>query len=219
LACMSRMRPNRLLDWQRHCRVPYGACGQCGRAMVGELKKGRYVYYHCPCASPYVREELLEAEFTNAVRQLVFTPEFLTDAKQWLQQANGKEIREREEVVVRLQAERTKLERRIEAIYEDKLDGVIDEAFYRRKTDECRAETARLTQEIERQQKARLVYVDNLPQLAARAAELFERQPASEKRKLLRFLVEECKWTKRSLTYRWKPPFDRVAEVEKQRAA
>jgi site-specific DNA recombinase len=195
------------------------ACGQCGRAMVGELKKGRYVYYHCPCASPYVHEELLEAEFTEAVRRLVFTPEFLADAKHWLPQAHAKEIHEREQVVVRLQAERTKLERRIEAIYEDKLDGVIDEAFYRRKTDQCRAETARLTREIERQQRSQLAYVDNLAELAARAADLFEQQPASEKRKLLRFLVEECKWTKGHLTYRWKPPFDRVAEVEEQRAA
>jgi hypothetical protein len=101
------------------------SCGECGRAMVGELKKGRYVYYHCPCASPYIREELLEAEFTKAIRRLVFTPEFLMDAKLWLQQANAEDIQEREQTMVRLQAE---------------LDGVIDEAFFRRKTDECRAE-------------------------------------------------------------------------------
>jgi hypothetical protein len=61
--------------------------------------------------------------------------------------------------------------------------------------------------------------VDNLAELAARAADLFERQPASEKRKRLRFLVEECRWTKGSVTFRWKPPFERVAEVEEAKAA
>jgi hypothetical protein len=162
---------------------------------------------------------LLEAEFTKAVRQLVFTPEFLADAKLWLQQANAKGNQEREQAVVRLRAERTKLERRIEALYEDKLDGVVDEAFFKRKTDECRAEVARLTEEIERQQKGGRGYMDNLAELVPRAADLFEQQPASEKRKLLRFLVEECRWTKGHLTYRWKPPFERVAEGEEQKAA
>jgi hypothetical protein len=41
-------------------------------------------------------------------------------------------------------AEQTKLKRRIEATYEGKLDGVIDDGFYRRQTDECRAEMAKL---------------------------------------------------------------------------
>jgi alpha-D-ribose 1-methylphosphonate 5-triphosphate synthase subunit PhnI len=45
--------------------------------------------------------------------------------------------------VAPLQAEQMKLERRIEAIYEDKPDGTIDEGFFRRKTDECRAERGR----------------------------------------------------------------------------
>ena len=42
----------------------------CGCAMVGEIKKGRYVYYHCTgykqkCGEPYVREEVLKAKFSH----------------------------------------------------------------------------------------------------------------------------------------------------------
>ena len=45
------------------------ACGQCGCALVGEIKKGAYVYYHCTgykgkCPEPYTREEVLEKKFT-----------------------------------------------------------------------------------------------------------------------------------------------------------
>jgi hypothetical protein len=68
-------------------------------------------------------------------------------------------------------------------------------------------------------QKGGPAYVDNLAELAVRAAELFERQPAHEKRKLLRFLVEECRWSDGHLTYRWKPPFERVAEVQEMQMA
>src|SRR4029077_16447709 len=53
------------------------ACGQCGCSVVGEIKKQRYVYYHCTgyadkcqgtpasCRRKYVREEALEAQFAE----------------------------------------------------------------------------------------------------------------------------------------------------------
>jgi predicted metal-binding protein len=44
--------------------VAYITCGHCGGAMVGEIKKRRYIYYHCTgfkgkCPGPYTREEVL----------------------------------------------------------------------------------------------------------------------------------------------------------------
>ena len=54
------------------------ACHSCGCAVVGEIKKERYVYYHrtgyadkcqgnpASCRRRYVREEVLEKQFTNA---------------------------------------------------------------------------------------------------------------------------------------------------------
>jgi site-specific DNA recombinase len=52
------------------------ACARCGCSVVGEIKKQRYVYYHCTgyadkchgnsesCRRRYVREEVLERQFT-----------------------------------------------------------------------------------------------------------------------------------------------------------
>src|ERR1051326_6250325 len=45
-------------------------CGHCGCLMVGELKKGPYVYYHCTgnrgkCPERYTREETLSSQFAN----------------------------------------------------------------------------------------------------------------------------------------------------------
>ena len=49
------------------------ACAKCGCSVVGEIKKQRYIYYHCTgyadkcrgkpasCRRKYVREEVLEA--------------------------------------------------------------------------------------------------------------------------------------------------------------
>src|SRR5215204_2747657 len=53
------------------------ACHACGCAVVGEIKKERYVYYHCTgyadkcqgnpasCRRKYIREEAIEAQFTE----------------------------------------------------------------------------------------------------------------------------------------------------------
>jgi DNA invertase Pin-like site-specific DNA recombinase len=53
------------------------ACGHCGCAMVGELKKGRYIYYHCTgykgkCPNSYVREEVLSERFADLLARLRF---------------------------------------------------------------------------------------------------------------------------------------------------
>jgi hypothetical protein len=97
-------------------------------------------------------------------------------------------------------------------MYEDKLDGVIDTDTYQRKAAEARAEQARLAEQIEVHQKAGQSYIDNLDDLAKKAGDLVEQQPAHEKRKLLRFVVEKCKWKNGALTYSYKQPFDWVAE-------
>jgi site-specific DNA recombinase len=51
-------------------------CGHCGCILVGEIKKGRYVYYHCTgnrgkCTEPYTRQEVLTREFANVLQELV----------------------------------------------------------------------------------------------------------------------------------------------------
>ena len=60
--------------------------GTAGCSLVGELKKGRYVYYHCTgyrgkCAEPYTREVALEEQFAAGLGQLVVPPAVL----EWLQ--------------------------------------------------------------------------------------------------------------------------------------
>jgi hypothetical protein len=58
-------------------------CGHCGCALVGELKKGRYIYYHCTgrkckCDEPYTREEILEEQFGGYLKNLSSTMKFST---------------------------------------------------------------------------------------------------------------------------------------------
>src|SRR6516225_5524951 len=186
------------------------ACGHCGCSLVGELKKKLYVYYHCTgnkgkCPEPYVREAVLEAQFTTALRRLKFDEEVLAWVKLALRQSHADERREHEATMARLQAEHTKIQRRLDAMYDDKLDGVIDEALFRRKADECRAGQTKLSDEIERHRQANQNYIEDgtrLLDLANKAADLFEKQAAPEKRKLLRFVLAGCTLEKRAIGIR-----------------
>jgi hypothetical protein len=58
-------------------------CGHCGCQLVGELKKGRYVYYHCTghkgkCPERYTREEVMLDQLGGALCDLVIPAEVLT---------------------------------------------------------------------------------------------------------------------------------------------
>jgi len=63
-------------------------CGHCGCSLVGELKKGRYVYYPCTgyrgkCPEPYTREETLVNRLSGQLRALVIPPAVLD----WLKES------------------------------------------------------------------------------------------------------------------------------------
>jgi len=77
------------------------------------------------------------------------------------------------------QAEYSRLQGRIGAMYVDKLDGRIDNVFFDRKSAEWRTEQDRILQDIETHQSANRTYIEEsvqLLRLADRAHALFERQ-------------------------------------------
>jgi DNA invertase Pin-like site-specific DNA recombinase len=199
-------------------------CKHCGCAVVGEIQKGRYVYYHCSghkqkCPEPYVREEVLEAKFTGILSSLAFDAEILDWTRQAIQLSHVDEKAHHEKAIRRLQAEYNRLQKRIEAAYEDKLDGRIDIAFFDRKTDEWREDQARCRDAIEAHEQANQNYLCEgiaLVELANRAAELFEKQPPREKRKLLDFLLSNCSWGDGVLTPTFRQPFDMIADASTQ---
>jgi len=60
-------------------------CGACGCAIVAEIKKDRYVYYHCtrargPCLAPYVRQEQVHRSLRVAVRSALGVASLATES-------------------------------------------------------------------------------------------------------------------------------------------
>jgi site-specific DNA recombinase len=114
------------------------------------------------------------------------------------------------DAITRLQREHRRIEGRLELMYSDKLDGRIDTAFFDRKAAEFRAEQARLKRDMAAHEVALEAFADEgarLGDLARRAAALFEVQPPAEKRKLLDYVVAECRWKGEELEAVFREPF------------
>lgn len=202
------------------------ACGRCGCSVVGEIKKQKYIYYHCTgyadkcrdkpasCRRKYVREEVLEQQFTAMLGRLRFDDEVLAWVREALHASHVDERREHEEAIKRLQAEHTRLGERISAMYIDKLDGKIGGDFYDRFAGQWREEQQRLQRDIDRHEQAEQSYMDEgvrILELARNAQALFERQPAREKRRLLNFVLSNCSWEDGEVVATFRQPFDLLA--------
>lgn len=206
--------------------------------MVGEIKKERYVYYHCTgyadkrqgnptsCRRKYIREETLEAQFTELLGRLRFDDEVLGWVRDALHASHADERREHEEAIKRHQAEYKRLNDRIHAMYVDKLDGPIDTAFFEKTSNQRREEQARRQREIDRRRTADKSYLEEeiaLLDLARNAQRLFANQEPREKRRLLDFLLSNCAWEDGEVISMFRQPFDMlaetVAETKKERAS
>jgi site-specific DNA recombinase len=191
-------------------------CGHCGCSMVGELKKDRYIYYHCTgykgrCDEPYVREEILEKQFSEMLGRL----EVLAWVRDALRASHADEKREHEAAMGRLRAEYDRLQARMHAMYVDKLDGKVDGAFFERMSAEWQAQQDYCLREIERHQTADRSYLEEgvrLLELARSAQRLFAGQGAREKHRLLNFVVSNSTWKGKKLEVTLRQPFDALAE-------
>jgi site-specific DNA recombinase len=138
----------------------------------------------------------------------------------WVTEAlKGSHVEEKQfhdEAVARLQAEYTKLQNRIDAMYIDKLDGKIDAAFFESKASEWRREQAATRRSIESHERANQSYLTEgvkLLELANVSHELFAKQVPKEKRRLLDFVLSNCSWKDGALTPSYRQPFDIIANL------
>ena len=203
--------------------VQCGVCAEDGDAhhLVGELKKKKYVYYHCATCqklgrpSAYVRQEVLSAAFTAALRRLRLDDEVVGWVREALHMSHEEQQRYHRDAVSRLQRQQAAIQKRVDVLYEDRLDGRIHVATYEQKANEMRAQQAHVLADIATHQRADKVYMEEgiaLLELAGSALELYESQSASQQRRMLGFLCSNSEFRDGALTVTFRKPFDTLAE-------
>ena len=193
-------------------------CGHCGCYLVGELKKSRYVYYHCTgnkgkCDEPYTREETMHQQFTAVLKTLAIPDSVLKWLDQELTFSTEQDERIKQRTVKTWQDEWDRLQCRLDAMYEDKLDGRITSEQFDRKSKETRSKQHALRAKISQHQAAQtdLRAGFNMMRLTSTACREFERQNTREQRKLLGLVVEGASWMEGRLEVTLHEPFGTLA--------
>ena len=170
------------------------------------VDQGYFLAARCRCST----------QITELLGRLKFDDEVLEWVREALHASHADERREHEEAIKRHQAEYKRLNDRIHAMYVDKLDGLVDTAFFEKMSNQWREEQSRCQRETERHQNADKSYLEEgvqLLELARNAQRLFAQQEPREKRRLLNFLLSNCTWEDGEVVATFREPFDLLAET------
>ena len=191
-------------------------CGHCGCMLVGEIKKGRYVYYHCTgnrgkCPERFTRQEVLSGAFAGILQELVIPPPILEWLGDTVLESDRTEQAAREQSIKRLHAQCDRIEARIETMYMDKLDGRITQDFFDKNAATLRGEQEAVARKVRNIEAAATVPIDqavDMLRLTGRASELFLQQPATEQRRFLGVVIEKATWQDGALRATLFEPFE-----------
>ena len=193
-------------------------CGECGCMITPEKKRGHLIYYHCTQykgkhEAAYVREEELTKQFAQLFKSLQIPQPVVEEITVTLREAHRDKTKFHDTLLDEFQREYKRLETRIEAMYEDKLDGSITESFYNKKREEYRAIQKELSVKISRLNIADDEYYltsEYLLQLANRAYDLFVSSEVEEKRQLLKMVLQNIELRGKKVEFELEKPFDKV---------
>jgi site-specific DNA recombinase len=195
-------------------------CGVCGCAMTAELKKGKYVYYHCTgfhgkCGNTYVRQEVLDQLFAEAVGRVRVGPSVVEDIKSGLLDSQKDRVKYEQESKAALQKRQTRLQGLLDKAYEDKLAGGVSQELWERKSREWQDELVRVRQDLNALENAAQDYYQFGLQILELANSLYAKYLSKEwsgKAELLKSLLSNSTFSHGTLTPTYKKPFNMLAE-------
>ncbi len=173
-------------------------CEECGGSVTWEIQKGHW-YGHCnryrECTQKkFVRQERVEEQLLPYLDEITIkNPRVLEWVKKAMKESHSDEIAYNSSARDELNKRFESVQRRLEALYDDKLDGKIPEDFYQRKFKQFMEEKDQIMSALKRHDGANTKYYElgsNVLDLAQRAKEIYlnENRTADEKRILLRLV-------------------------------
>ena len=141
-------------------------CGVCGCALTAELKKGKYIYYHCTgskgnCKQAYIRQEVIESTFAELLENIHVPEEIQQIILSGVRESFKDKVEYHNNIVLQLEKRIKVLQNRIDQSYLDKLDGKINEESWRNNTAKWMNEKEQLFIKLLATQKADSQYLEN----------------------------------------------------------
>ena len=193
-------------------------CGHCGCQMTAELKKGKYVYYHCTgkrggtCKKDYIREELINDVFMDLIGRIP-NPEgpifdIIRNSIKDIRKSKG-EFEEASTEAIQKQIDR--LSSRIDNLYTDKLDGKISEDFWKEKHALWYSEKDTLLNKLRELNNAARTFDEGTNLLAnfcKHAPQAFLKANAKKKQQILKMIGSNFSYKDKKLSVELSSVFD-----------
>lgn len=209
-------------------------CGECGCKITADEKfktnKGNgfvhhWIYYHCtrfkPCAQRgAVREEKIEGDVISLLSGLNLGPNTVEWLKDKLKEDHQDEIQFRNNALNSLRQSHDRINKRLDEIYDDKLDGVIDQATYFRKRQEFLSEREDIEKQIKSHGKADDIYKDFgclVLDVAQRAGKIYGVRKPEEKQYLANFVFSNLSLMDKNLQFSFQLIFQAIKKYQKDK--
>lgn len=182
-------------------------CEKCGSYLVGDLKKGKYLYFRCMNRNCDVTKHLKAEQVDLLVEDLlerlnipdVVAKSFLENLKKSLKD----DYEFKSKALEGINSNIAKIRARMNKLYIDKIDGVIDEEFYFEKKNEWETELNELLanqQTMAREDEDIMDRAQQMLELSKRASYWYHRQDNQKKRIFLKLVCSNFTWNGKDAT-------------------
>ena len=200
-------------------------CGECEGTVSAEIQKG-IIYYHCNhyrnCSQKkYTPEKQIEDKLFGVFKFFeTVTAQEAETIKTRIQKNHTQEIEYKEKAIKTFSDRYSALQKRLDNLYNDRLDEKINLAFWQAKHKEITDEQEGIQQKLSKLKTEEAKYFEiwlNILDLARRAREIYERRNPEERRLLLTHLFSHLSLTESEVKYTLKTAVQKFAERVQQR--
>lgn len=200
-------------------------CAECKGTVTAEIQKG-IIYYHCNhyrnCQQKkYTPEEILEQKLFGVFKFFEnITSEEAEQIKAEIKANHAQEIEYKESTLKSLNDRYGQLQRRLDNLYNDRLDETITMDFWQKKQKDITDEQNAIQDQIKKLKSEEAKYFEiwlNILDLARRAREIYEKRSPAQRRVLLNHIFSSLTLSDEGADYKLKAPVQKLAERVQKR--
>lgn len=196
-------------------------CAECGGLITWEKQKG-IIYGHCNhyrnCSQKtWVTEPKIEGKISEVLGELELkSPKLVNWIRKALKESHQDEINYRSSTLKELNTRLKQVEKRMDNLYDDKLDENITPELYKRKFKQYTEEKETIVQAIQKYSQASNKYFElgvNIYELSQKAKKLYLKATLEEKRRLISLVFSKIKLDEGNLTYQYSELFAELSKA------
>lgn len=192
-------------------------CSKCGCKVLGEMQKGKYIYYHCTFSkgrhkgkNNYMREDRMAILFEDSVRRITMSHDKVSWAKKALAKSKNSHAKAQAQMVTAQLALKSKLQNRLDRLFDKMMDDTISKTTYKQKKDDYDTQIAGIELAIERSQRINPNFYENgckILELSNRLYPMYLKSDTDEKGRILRMIASNYVLDELSISAAYAKPF------------